>query len=130
MGHRQFSERFLAAMRAGDEAALREMMDPDFTVEEADSLPYGGTYRGVEGWMTLSRAVVAAWAGFRLELADYVAETPDSLVVRFRIAGRSRKTGRSFESSVMEWWMFKEGRLLRILPYYFDTHLLVAANAG
>lgn len=128
MSHQQFAERFLAAVRGGDEATMREMLHPDFELEEAASLPYGGVYRGVDGWLSLCRAVVATWSKFRLTFLEFAGEAADSLVVRFAISGCSRRTLKPFESSVLELWRFKDGKLIRIAPYYFDTQLLVRAN--
>jgi ketosteroid isomerase-like protein len=130
LSRRLFSERFLAATRAGDRAQLTEMLHPDFELEEAAGLPYGGLYHGVDGWLALGGAVVAAWRSFRMELLEFVAETDDSLVVRLAISGRSRKTDRPFESTVLELWRFKDDRLHRIHPYYFDTHLLALADSS
>lgn len=115
-------------MRSGNQAAMREMLHPEFEVEEAAGLPYGGNYRGIQGWLELCNAVAGTWGQFRLQLIEYAGESPDSLVIRFAISGRSRKTGKSFESTVLEFWKFKDGKLFRIHPYYFDTQLLVAAN--
>ena len=61
---------------------------------------------------------------------EYLGETEDTLVVRFAISGKSRKTGKVFDSTVMELWRFRDDHLCEILPYYWDTHLLVSANAG
>jgi ketosteroid isomerase-like protein len=128
MSHVQFCERFMAATRSDDEVALSELLHPDFLLEEPSGLPYSGTYHGVSGWRTLARAVVSAWSKFRIEPLEYPAESKDSLVVRFAISGRSRKTGKPFESTVLELWRFKDGKLWRILPHYFDTHLLASIN--
>ena len=130
MSYRAFSERFVQAIGSGDVATMTDMLDPEFEVVEADSLPYGGTYRGLDGWLTLSKAVVTTWAGFRLTLLGYAGESDDSLVVHFAITGRSRATGTPFDTRVLEYWRFRDGKLLRIDPFYFDTHLLVAANGG
>lgn len=130
MDYRTFSETFLGAMRAGDAATMEAMLDPEFQVVEADGLPYGGTYRGIAGWLDLSRAVIATWAKFRLELIEYAGHSEDSLVIHFAISGISRKTGKPFQSRVLEFWKFRDGRLLRIDPFYFDTQLLAAADSN
>lgn len=128
VNHRQFSEQFLAALQSGNQAEMAEMLHPDFEVDEANGLPYGGVYRGFRGWLDLCAAVVGTWGKFKLQLLEYAGESPDTLVIRFAISGRSRKTGKCFESTVMELWKFREGKLFRIHPYYFDTQLLAAAD--
>lgn len=128
MSHREFCERFVAAIQVGDRDAMAAMLHPDFVVVEPEGLPYRGVYRGVDGWFALTKAVIGAWGTFKLETLEHLGETADSFVVRFGLSGRSRKTGRSFETTVLELWRFKDGKLIEILPYYFDTHLLAMAD--
>jgi ketosteroid isomerase-like protein len=128
VSHREFCERFVAAMLTGDYDAQSAMLDAGFVVHEAQGLPYAGDYHGIDGWRALSQAVVATWKGFRLKPLEFLGETADTFVVRFAISGRSRKTGRAFESTVLELWKFNGARLLEITPYYWDTHALALAN--
>jgi len=127
MSHRDFAERFLAALRSNNAGAMAAMVHPDFEMVEADSLPYAGTYHGLDGWLTLTKAVGATFAGFRLQLLDYAGEGEDSLVVHFAISGRGRQSGTPFATRVLEYWRFRDGRIVRIDPFYFDTALVVAA---
>ncbi len=128
MSHRTFCDTFLAALSRGDFAALEPMLDPEFFLEEAQGLPYGGTYRGVDGWRGLSKAIASTWSNFRLLPLEFPGETADTFTVRFAISGKSRLTGKKFESTVLELWRFRGQRLLQIVPYYWDTHLLALCN--
>lgn len=130
MNHQEFAKRFLAAMHAGDRERMGAMMHPDFLIEEAASLPYAGQYRGLEGWLALCKAVIATWKSFSLDFIEFAGESDDGLVIRFRLRGVSRKTGRPIDSSVLEFWTFRDGKLVSIAPYYFDTHALVVANTS
>jgi len=127
MSHRDFADRFLAALGRGDSATIATMIHPNFELIEANSLPYGGTYKGLDGWVALTKAVGATFAGFRLQLLDYAGEGEDSLVVHFAISGRGRQSGTPFDTRVLEYWRFRDGKLVRIDPFYFDTALVVAA---
>lgn len=128
MSHRKFCERFIAAMSAGDFETQGSMLHDGFVVHEAAGLPYAGDYHGIDGWRALSKAVVATWAGFRLQPLEFLGETEDTFVVRFAISGRSRKTGKVFESTVLEIWKFSGWQLREITPYYWDTHELALAD--
>jgi ketosteroid isomerase-like protein len=130
VSHREFCERFVASMSVGDFDALAVMLDEDFVVHEADGLPYAGDYHGIAGWRALSQAVVSTWGSFRLKPLEFLGETADTFVVRFAISGRSRKTGKSFESTVLELWKFNGARLREITPYYWDTHALALADVS
>lgn len=130
MRHQAFCDRFFPALAAGDFAAMAPMVDPDFVVYEADGLPYAGTYRGLDGWRKLSRAVVATWAEFKFHALEFPGDTENSLVVRFAISGRSRKTGKTFETTVLELWRFRHNRLCEIVPYYWDTRHLAEIDGA
>jgi ketosteroid isomerase-like protein len=115
-------------MSVGDFDTQGAMLDESFVVHEAEGLPYAGDYHGIAGWRALSKAVVATWGGFALKPMEFLGETADTFVVRFRISGRSRKTGKTFDSTVLELWKFNDGRLWEITPYYWDTHALALAD--
>lgn len=129
MKHRAFCEEFVAALAAGDWSRMEEMIHPDFELTEAEGLPYRGTYRGFEGWRRLSDSVLSTWSGFRIKLMEMHGGDDEAAVLRFAMSGRSRKTGSAWNTSVLELWKFRDGRLVSIAPYYFDTHLLAEADA-
>ena len=119
-----FWDRFMAALVTGDSHSLSTMLDPDFVLYEADGLPYGGVYRGVQGCLDLSAAVGQTWKGYSARRLEFVCESDDVLVIRLALSGTSRKTGISFETTALELWRFKYDKLVEIMPYYWDTHLL------
>lgn len=121
-------QRFLAAMGKGDYDAQAALMTDDFEITEADSLPYAGTYHGIEGWTQLTKAVIKSWSGLRLDLIEIAGESEDSVLLHFALSGASRKTGRRFGTEVMEHWRFRGGKVAAITPYYFDTAALADAD--
>jgi len=128
MSRRELCDRFIAALGIGDFATQREILAPDFVCTEAAGLPYPGTFTGPDGWETLARTVGRTWAKFSIKRREFVAESEDSAVMLFDIAGQSRKTGKPFQSSVLELWRFKGDKLVEIMPFYFDTHQLAVAD--
>jgi ketosteroid isomerase-like protein len=129
MKYRAFCEGFLAALAVGDWDAMERMMHPDFVCIEAEGLPYAGTFTGFDGWRRLSDAVLATWSGFRMKVLEMHGGDDESAVLRIALSGKSRKTGTAWETSVLELWKFKDGKLASIDPYYFDTALLARADA-
>jgi ketosteroid isomerase-like protein len=124
MSFKPVFERFMAATRTGDKATLAELVHPEFELIEPTGVPYEGTFRGLDGWRKLARAVIEAWDDFHVEPISFPGESVDTLVVNLRLSGRSRKTGRPFSMSVLELWTFRDGKVIGISPHYFDTHLL------
>jgi uncharacterized protein len=119
---------FFAALKRGDQDGMCALLHPAFTVTEANGLPYAGIYRGADGWRALCRAVVSTWRKFNIELLELIVETDTMVVVRFSISGRSSRTSREFRSTVLEYWRIEDGKILEILPYYWDTQELFAAH--
>ncbi len=117
MSHRAFGERFFTALNSGDFDAVGAMLDPEFFVLEPDGLPYAGCYRELDGWRDLAQAVLKTWAGFKIQPLEFLGETADTLVVRFAVSGRPRKTGTAFETTVLELWRFQGEKLREIMPY-------------
>jgi ketosteroid isomerase-like protein len=112
MSHREFAERYFTALMANDQNKMREMIDPDFVITEAAGLPYAGTFRGVDAWFDLAKAIVGVWGGFKIRPLEFLGETADTLVIRFAISGKSRKTGKAWEST---------SRAMRLMALTFAT---------
>ncbi|MET0362735.1 MAG: nuclear transport factor 2 family protein [Sphingobium sp.] len=125
-------EGFLAAFRARDAAGQFARMHPDVEIQEPDSLPYGGVWRGHEGWRALSLAILANFDlginpdGHRL-IGD--AEGED-FVLMTRLVGTWRDTGRALDVRILEYWRVVDGLIVTIRPHYFDTAAVVGWEKG
>jgi ketosteroid isomerase-like protein len=121
--NRAVIERFLAAFAARDVAGQFACMHPDVEIVEPDSLPYGGTWRGHEGWRSLGRAILAT---FRLDPNPdghvlIGAEDGEDFALKTRLVGTWKETGRPFDMRILEHWHVVGGQIVRIQPHYFDT---------
>ena len=128
INYQKFFEDFMTANAKGDRATLEAMVHPDFTLEEAAGLPYAGVYRGVDGMFGLMKALDETWSKFRLKVLEFPCSDENAMVVRLAVWGTLRKTGNDFSTTAMELWRFKDGKLIEIVPYYLDTHMLAKAN--
>ncbi len=111
---------FLAASQQGDRDTMAMLLHPDAEVHEADSLPYAGRHRGLDGFLALVKTVFTSFRDTRVEVDTIVGEG-ELVVVLATLSGRSKKTGESFRMPVNEVWRLHEGRIVSITPYYFDT---------
>jgi|SRR5271163_1819640 len=105
------------AARAGDTATIMDLLDPEVVLHEAASLPIGGDHNGPEAML---RALAAVY-----ELLDIPNMTIERLVVDadyavglLDIPFRERH-GESLQ--VAEVWRVREGRIIDIRPFYWDT---------
>jgi len=117
---------FLSALGAGDEAGMGALMHPEFYVEQAASLPYGGVHRGLAGWLALQRTRIATWKDEVAELVSLIGDPEgDEFGMMARLRGRTPKAGKQFDMQVFELVRFQDGKIIEIRPFYWDTHALV-----
>jgi len=123
---RENSKTILAIFRAIEErdpTQFRALVQPDFEIHWSGSLPYGGTFRGVEpqprGWGATWQPLQPTEAERRMD-PQVVAAHDDDVVVLWHQRGRSGD-GASIDEEVLGLYRFREGKLARAQMFYFDT---------
>jgi len=116
------TERFVAAVFAGDHAVLRELLHPDFELHQAAGLEYAGLYRGADGFLAFLQKFAATYEIELLERThSYVSDdNPDLLVFEFAFRGTLKSSGRKFDTTMLERWTFQDGKVIRVVPHYFE----------
>ena len=114
--------RFVDALFAGDHETMASLVHADFELREPDALPYGGTYRGIEGFKKCWELIPQS--SHQTEHLDtlrcYFTEDADSIVVELDCRGIRKDTGEPFQSRVMEQFEFRDGKILAITIYWFN----------
>jgi ketosteroid isomerase-like protein len=119
-------DRLLAALRSGDATQIEALCHPDMVVEDPESLPYGGVYRGFAGMCEVSAKLFAAVADWRVETERISGDAGgDDFVLVQRMTGRAASTGRPIDMSILERYTFRGGLLVSIRPYYWDTKAII-----
>jgi ketosteroid isomerase-like protein len=127
--NRQKLESFYLAVLNNDRTAAEALMHPEFTVYEADGLPYAGVYTGHATWWKLFERIGKTWLDMKIESLSLIGEDNGSEFGWFmRMSGRSAATGKPFSSTIFERWVIKDGKLFEVRPHYWDTKLLTDAN--
>lgn len=113
--------RFAAAVMAGDVATLEQLSHPEMVLTQGAGTAYPGTYRGCAGFLEFLGKFAAA---LELESLDTIrvfqCEDPGALVCEFDIKSKLKATGARYDTTLMELWEFKDGKVIRIKPHYFD----------
>ena len=118
--NKQIVQDFLSASLAGDRDTMERLMSPEARVVEAETLPYGGTYRGVPGFLDLVRRVYSTFSDVDVRITDYIAEN-DHVIVMAVLSGNTIKSAAPFDMPVIEVWRLENDRIVEISPFYFDT---------
>lgn len=119
------------AMTSEDPEALKALIHPDFVLHEDPGVPYGGVFKGQEGFLKVALAVRDTWCDQTLERMHY-SESPEtntaSIVLRMR--ARAKPTGTLIETYVSEIWSFRDGLGIEAYVWYWNTPELIAALKG
>ncbi|MDQ0382735.1 nuclear transport factor 2 family protein [Amycolatopsis thermophila] len=106
---------------------IYDLLHPDLVTREPESLPYGGTYHGIEGWRELYAKTAEFWAFDSMKPAEYVCQG-DYVVALNRIVGRIRATGKFFDMPLVAVWKFENGRIRSADIIPFDAHAILEGS--
>ena len=95
-------------------------IDPQFTCYEAASLPYGGEYHGPEGLLRLYKAVFSIWETFEVEVKELL-DAGQTVVALIHLRVKLKGSGRTVEMPVAEFWRLRDGKVVELRPFYWDT---------
>ena len=114
--------RFVDALFAGDWETMATLVHPDFELREPAALPYGGIYKGIEGFKQCRNLIPqSSHVTEHLDtLRCYFTEDPDSIVVELEFRGSRRGSGEKIGSKIMEQFDFRDGLISAISLYWFN----------
>ena len=115
-------QQFVAAVFAGDGDTIRSLAAPDFELLEGSGTPFAGVWQGADGFL---RFLGVFNETFDLEylkpVRHYASADPDCLAFEFDLRGVHRATGEIFDSTLIEIWTFRDGKVVAVKPHYFNT---------
>jgi ketosteroid isomerase-like protein len=117
------TKKLYASAVAGNWEEFEACVHADFSIRESSALPFGGSYKGVEGFRKLVRTVFTHFQRLRAEPGHYM-EGDDYVAAIVSLSGTGKKTGKEFDTTVAELFRFKDGKVIEILPYYWDQQLV------
>jgi ketosteroid isomerase-like protein len=124
-----YNEWYLSAVfEEGEEglrAGLPQYITEDAVLYEAESLPQGGTYRGIEGWIRFAEVAKVAWTPIMHALEVTGATHYQSGNIVFReikfIFAPTAAAPEPFIMGIIEKYTITDGRISEIDEFYADT---------
>jgi ketosteroid isomerase-like protein len=110
------------AMARGDVRGFLGVLDEQIEVREPDSLPHGGTYRGLDELKGMFAKAGPVLDSARLTIEELTADE-DRVVALLRIPLR----GGGGDALISEHWRLRDGKAVALQVFWFDLGLVGAA---
>jgi ketosteroid isomerase-like protein len=110
---------FNGALARGDVAGMVDFLDPQVEWRAPESVPWGGTFRGHEGFREFLGKVLAQPAEFRREILEYL-DAGERVVVLLRQMGRPNGGDTEYDVPEVHVWTVRDGKILDF-EGLFDT---------
>ena len=115
-------QKLVDALFVNDWNAVGYCLHSSFELREPAALPFGGTYRGVEGFRKCWELIPKiSHVTKRIEtLHTYLTENPDHLWVELDFTGTRLDNGQEVAGIVMEKFEFTDGLISAIILYWYN----------
>ncbi len=111
--------RFNDALARGDVAGMVDCLDPQVEWRAPESVPWGGTFRGHEGFREFLGKVLEQPAEFRREMLEYL-DAGERVVVLLRQMGRPKGGDTEYDVPEVHVWTVRDGKIVAF-EGSFDT---------
>lgn len=118
-----------ALLDEGNLDAFYDLFADDVIMCEAESLPYGGTYHGKAGLKRGIAKMYEAWSEMLFTIEE-VTGGGDLCFVYLHTSASSARTGKTYAFPVAELWRFRDGKVIELRPFYWDTHRAIEVFGG
>ena len=106
--------------KEGDIEYAKSVLHPDMVLYECESLPYRGVHHGLQGFLKVVEIAMQTWKDLQIVPKQFI-DADDYVIVMVRLIWTNQKTGEPAETDLAEFWKFKDGKIIEILPFYWDT---------
>lgn len=121
-------QRLFSAVERREITPMYDIYDPQVTIREAASLPYGGEYRGHDGMQRHAMAYLQTWGPVQHpEDRDLDAEllgSGDRVVVRWRQRAH-RRDGQRLDLPAVSIYRLNGGKVVEAEMFHSDTAALL-----
>ena len=113
---------YAALFEKGDLDGFLADFDENSVMIEAESLPYGGTFRGRDTIKAAIQQVFGYWHDFSYDI-EAITDSAEFVIAYGRFRATSTKTGKQIDIPLAEVWHIRDGKVVLVNPVYSDTKL-------
>ncbi|MEY4720433.1 MAG: hypothetical protein RIQ46_158 [Pseudomonadota bacterium] len=112
---------FSEAVMGGDAEAVARLAHPEFVVQQAAGLPYGGTHKGLDAFYAMLGRMQEVWRELKISPLGVIGDPAgQEFALHMLVEGRAHD-GAPMSSEVFERWIVRDGKVAEIWPFYHDT---------
>ncbi|AWK04615.1 hypothetical protein HYN56_10390 [Flavobacterium crocinum] len=113
---------FECLFKTKDFIKMSTLIEDGAVYNQAEGLPYGGTYKGFSEW-TKMFTKSAEFSSFEIEKEPvYFSDaSKNEVIIYFTIKSTAKKSGKSISMPISEHFDLKNGKIVAIRAFYFDT---------
>jgi ketosteroid isomerase-like protein len=109
-----------ANLAQGNLSKILALLDPQATIHKPESLPYGGTYKGRDGFISLMTAVYKTWSDFQVIPQSIIASN-GMVVVQGEWIAKIKGAENTLDMPFLHLWKINNDLITEIWLYYWDT---------
>jgi ketosteroid isomerase-like protein len=127
---KRFQQASMSGMKTNDDyQEVLDLLHPEVVVRVCRSLPHGGEWRGHDGFVGMSRAVVGSRRPLDTPNFTFLDCEP-YVVVLIRFMSEALHTRTPVPIRMLEVFTFRDGKIASLEPYYEDTVPFWQASRG
>lgn len=112
-------KQFYQELAASNIPGAMRLLDDNFWLIQADSLPYGGVYTGSNGIKDFFQKFAAFWKKFESKQVSYFED--GEVVFATSVAVGTTRYDAEIEMPMVQIYVVKDKKLISAQPFYFDT---------
>ena len=121
-------EKYLAT-GGEDFSEIASTLDPECVMHQPQSLPYAGEWHGHDGFERWMEAFGDTWASLAVENPTFYPSGANHIFVRSTVVARAKRTGTDITWPLLQMITIRDGRILEIQPFHWDTVPIATAAA-
>ncbi|MDV6264588.1 nuclear transport factor 2 family protein [Rhodococcoides yunnanense] len=110
-----------------DFSEIASTLDPECVMYQPDSMPYAGEWHGHDGLERWMAAFGDTWASLTVENPTFYPSGADHIFVRSTVVARAKRTGTDITWPLLQMITVRDGRILDMQPFHWDTVPITAA---
>lgn len=113
---------FECLFKTRDFNIMATIIEEDAVYNQAEGLPYGGTYKGFNEWTKMfAKSAELFDLQIEKEPVYFSDASKNEVIIYFTIKCKAKKSGKTLSMPISEHFDLKDGKITGIRPFYFDT---------